>query len=298
MTILRLFESFKTQEQCLDYLEDVRWKGHPVCTYCESDKVCRHASPDRANQRWQCQDCKKAFSVTVGTIFHRTHMPLQKWFIVLALMLNAKKSSSSHQIARDLGVRQPTIWSMMHRARVAMAVDQQAKALLHGIVETDDVYIGGKPRKRNDRTRPDSNPSKRGRGTEKQCVIGAIERGGNVQAMPVDKLNSKVVERFLKSVVDKAGTFLIADQFGAYNNPLAKYPNTARIDHSKRYADGGIHTNTMEGFWSLIKRAWYGTHHNYSKEFLPLYVSEACYKYNNRKNVNLFHDFMGRMVQA
>lgn len=297
MTILQLFESFKTQEQCLEYLEHKRWKGMPVCPYCQSHKVCRHASPDRANQRWQCQDCKKAFSVTVGTIFHRTHMPLQTWFIVLALMLNAKKSASSHQVARDLGIRQPTIWSMMHRARVAMAVDQHAKALLHGIVETDEAYIGGKPRKRNDRTKPQPR-NKRGRGTEKTCVIGAVERGGTVQAMPIDSANSKTIEKFLKRVVDRAGTFLIADQYGAYNKPLAEFPNTARIDHSKRYVDGGVHTNTIEGFWSLVKRAWYGTHHSYSKQFLPLYISEACYKYNHRSTDNLFDVFMGRMVAA
>ena len=94
MDILSIFRSFKTQEQCLAYLEEVRWRGEPACMYCGSLKVCRHASGDRANQRWQCQDCHKAFSVTVGTIFHRTHMPLQTWFMVLALMLNAKKSAS------------------------------------------------------------------------------------------------------------------------------------------------------------------------------------------------------------
>ncbi len=175
MNILQLFDTFQTQEQCIDYLEAVRWRGEPVCPYCESKKVCRHASSDRANQRWQCQDCHKAFAVTVGTIFHRTHKPLKLWFMVLALMLNAKKSVSSCQISRDLGIRQPTVWSMMHRARVAMAVDQDARELLFGIVETDDAYIGGKPKKPNKKS---DRKGKRGRGTEKTCVIGAVERGG------------------------------------------------------------------------------------------------------------------------
>src|SRR5690606_19051235 len=114
-------------------------------------------SGDRKNQRWQCQDCHRAFAVTVGTIFHRTHIPLQNWFLLLGLMLNAKKSASSCQIARDLGMRQATVWSMMHRVRVAMAEDQEQGALLYGIVEADEAYIGGKPRKSN--RRDDDKPS-------------------------------------------------------------------------------------------------------------------------------------------
>jgi len=129
MNILELFRSFQTQEQALEHLEMVRWKGRPNCPYCGSLSVGRHASGDRANQRWQCRDCSRAFSVTVGTIFHGTHIPLAKWFLVLALMLNAKKSASAYQIARDLGMRRPTVWSMMHRIRVAMDTDTQANPI-------------------------------------------------------------------------------------------------------------------------------------------------------------------------
>ena len=293
MNILELFETFQTQEQCIEYLEDVRWKGEPVCLYCESKKVCRHASADRANQRWQCQDCNRAFAVTVGTIFHRTHKPLKSWFMVLALMLNAKKSVSSCQISRDLGIRQPTVWSMMHRARVAMAVDQDASELLYGIVETDDAYIGGKPKKPNKKS---DHKGKRGRGTEKTCVIGAVERGGKVKAQQVTELNSTTIGEFLDRVVDKAGTMLMADQLPAYNKPVGKFDKSARIDHSQMYVDGIVHTNTIEGFWSLVKRAWYGTHHHYSVSLLPLYLSESCYKYNHRKADSLFDHFIARAV--
>ena len=180
MNILELFQTFQTQEQAVDHLERVRWRGRPVCPYCMSEQVCRHASGDRKGQRWQCQSCTRAFAVTVGTIFHGTHIPLKSWFMVLALMLNAKKSASSCQIARDLGIRQPTVWSMMHRARNAMLGDADQSALLHGIVEADETYIGGKPRKGNKRS--DDQPNKRGRGTAKAAVIGVIERGGKVVA--------------------------------------------------------------------------------------------------------------------
>ena len=293
MNILELFQTFQTQEQCLDYLEAIRWRGEPQCPYCESKKVCRHASNDRANQRWQCQDCHKAFAVTVGTIFHRTHKPLQQWFLVLALMLNAKKSVSSHQISRDLGIRQPTVWSMMHRARVAMAVDQKAQELLYGIVETDDAYIGGKPKKPNKKS---DRKGKRGRGTEKTCVIGAVERGGKVKAQPVTELNSTSIGEFLSKTVDTVGTMVMADQLPAYNKPLGAFDKSARIDHSTQYVDGMIHTNTIEGFWSLVKRAWYGTHHQYSVKLIGLYISESCFKYNHRKAHSLFDYFVARAV--
>jgi transposase-like protein len=124
MNIIDLFYSFRTQEQAVEHLEKVRWGGDPhSCVYCGSESVGVHECNDRAMRRWQCRDCKRSFSVTVGTIFHRTHMPLRDWYLVLALMLNAKKSASACQIARDLGIRRPTVWSMMHRIRVAMASD-------------------------------------------------------------------------------------------------------------------------------------------------------------------------------
>ncbi len=217
MDILSIFCSFKTQEQCLAYLEEVRWRGEPACIYCGSLKVCRHASGDRANQRWQCQDCHKAFSVTVGTIFHRTHMPLQTWFMVLALMLNAKKSASACQIARDVGVRRATVWSMMHRVRVAMAGDQNQRRLLCGIVEADETFIGGKGKKPNKRRDEDPQKRRHGRGTAKTPILGAVERGGRVVAEPVKNTTGRTIEDFINRRVDKAGTLLMTDEWGGYN---------------------------------------------------------------------------------
>lgn len=154
MTIIDVFHQFQTQEQAVEYLEQIRWKGHPVCPYCTSKAVGRHSSGDRKGMRWQCRDCTRAFSATVGTIFHGTHIPLRSWFLCIALMLNAKKSASSYQIARDLGMRRPTVWSMMHRIRLAMANDQEQADLLHGIVEADETYIGARRKRGSKRGRP------------------------------------------------------------------------------------------------------------------------------------------------
>lgn len=299
MNIIEIFNGFKTQEQAVEYLETVRWRGEPSCPYCGSVKCCRHVSGDREGQRWQCQDCKSAFAVTVGTIFHGTHIPLKKWFLVLALMLNAKKSASACQIARDIGTRRPTVWSMMHRIRAAMAKDTQQSALLHGIVEADETYVGGKPRKKNKRDddQDGGNKSKRGRGTDKMPVIGVVERGGRVVAKPASKkeLTGKGMSAFINAHVDVAGSLLVTDEFPAYRETGKKMLHTT-INHAIEYANGLIHTNTMEGFWALVKRAWYGQHHHYSRKYAALYISEASYKYNKRQSDDSFNHAIGLMV--
>ena len=297
MNVLELFQTFQTQEQAVEYLERVRWHGNPTCPYCKSEAVGRHASGDRAGQRWQCRTCTRAFAVTVGTLFHGTHVPLRNWFLVIALMLNAKKSASAYQVARDLGMRRPTVWSMMQRIRTAMAEDPADSKLLFGIVEADETYVGGKPRKGN--KRDDDTPSKRGRGTKKVPVIGAVERGGRVVAKvasPGD-LSAKGIAKFIARFVDPVGTLLITDEYKGYNR-VSESMLHATICHAERYADGLTHTNSIEGFWALVKRAWYGTHHHYSRKYMPLYIAEACYKYNMRKKADTFGLSMRAFVGA
>lgn len=215
-------------------------------------------------------------------------------------MLNAKKSASADQIARDLGMRRPTVWSMMHRIRVAMDTDTQAKTLLHGIVEADETYVGGKPRKDNTGSGGgfDGGPKGRRR-SRKTAVIGVLERMGRVVARPAGRreVSSRGLEKFISKHVDKAGSLLITDQLPAYKR-VASTMWSASINHERAYAHGQIHTNSIEGFWSLVKRAHYGSHHHYSRKYMPLYISEACYKYNNRSNDRAFNDAVSLMVGA
>lgn len=297
MNIIEVFQSFQTQDQAIEYLEKIRWGGKPVCPYCGCSHAGRHASPDRAMSRWQCLECGRSFSVTVGTLFHGTHIPLRDWFLVLALMLGAKKSASAYQISRDIGKRRPTVWSMMHRIRTAMAADPEQERLLHGIVEADETYVGGKPRKGN--RRDGDKPNKRGRGTKKVPVIGAIERGGRVVARVANPgdLSAKGISKFFARFVDSAGTVLVTDEYAGYNR-VSETMLHAVITHAERYADGIIHTNSIESFWAIIKRAWYGSHHHYSRKYMPLYVAESCYKYNRRASKTAFADSMRMFVGA
>lgn len=281
MNIYEIFTKYQDNNEAIKYLEKRRWNDEPICVYCSSNKVCRHK--EKITNRLQCWNCKKSFSVTVGTIFHHSHIPLNKWFMLIALMRNAKKSLSACQAARDLGMNRPTVWSMMHRIRRAMITDE-AK-LLEGIIEMDETYVGGKPRKKNKSDDDDENntPNLRGRGTKKTPVVGMVERDGKVKAIAVSKLELKAkdLRKLIMKSIDTKNSILITDEYTGYNrmNDIMHHYN---INHSYEYARGDIHTNTIESFWAILKRGITGQFHWVSKKYLNVYINEFCYRYNQR----------------
>jgi transposase-like protein len=291
MNIRTIYEKFPTESDCIAHIESVRWRGKPVCPYCTSDRV---TSMPR-QRRHHCNACNTSFSVTVGTIFHHTHLDLQVWFLAVSLVLNAKKGLSSRQLARDLNVNKNTAWFMGMRIRNAMFEQPE---LMRGIVEMDECYIGGKPRKGNT-PGPEGGTHKRGRGTSKIPVIGIIERGGKIVARPVDKskLNSKSLAKFVRENVDVADAVLITDEYSGYIKIKTFMPH-AVINHSMCYADGEIHTNSIEGFWGLLKRGIVGQYHKVSLRHLHEYVTEFCYRYNYRNNPAIFERTLARAVGA
>ena len=286
MNLITIFSRYPDQEACIEHLENIRWGDHPHCPHCGSLKVARKGEGERVG-RWNCHDCHASFNVLSGTIFQKTRVPLQKWFLAIGLMVNAKKSLSSCQMSRDLDLTQPTAWYMQQRIRAAMAAEQGP--LLQGIIEADETYVGGKPRKSN--RRDQDQPAKRGRGTSKTPVIGAVERGGRIAAQVATSLTGRDIVQFIRKHVEPAGSLLISDQYTAYNavRPIMAH---AVINHSVAYADGEIHTNTIESFWSLLKRSWHGSHHHYGDRWMPLFVAEQAWKWNERKNDAPFVTFM------
>ncbi|MDE2766019.1 MAG: IS1595 family transposase [Chloroflexota bacterium] len=290
MNIITVFQRFPDHEACIEHLEKVRWGNSPACPSCGSERVGRKADGFRVG-RWNCHKCHASFNVLAGTIFQKTKIDLQKWFLAISIILNAKKSVSSHQLSRDIDVSQPTAWYMGLRIRRAMTTHGD---LLSGIVEADEAYIGGKPRKPNQRGGGDSEAAKRGRGTDKMAVIGAVERGGRVVAQPMDALDSASITAFLTGRVDRA-SLLMTDEYPGYRG-IAKRMRHATIEHATRYVDGMVHTNTIEGFWALLKRAWYGSHHHYTRKHAGAYVAEACYKYSTRRLPDTFGAFIRQAV--
>lgn len=194
MSLLETFTRYPDQEACIEHLEAIRWGDSPTCPHCDSLSVARKADGERIG-RWNCHDCHASFNVLSGTIFSKTKVPLQKWFLAAALIINAKESLSSHQLARDLDLNQKTVWYMQHRIRTQMATEQ-GSILLQGIVKAGETIVGGKPRK----------PNKR------ESVIGAVERGGKVVAQFASDLTGRSILRLIRETVPPGGSLLISDE--------------------------------------------------------------------------------------
>jgi transposase-like protein len=287
MNIVKIYAQFPTEEDCISHIETVRWHGVPVCPYCGSNRT----SPNE--HRHHCNNCNTTFSVTVNTIFHHTHLPLQKWFLAISLVLNAKKGLSARQLARDLEVNKNTAWFMGMRIRNAMFEQGE---LLRGIVEMDECYIGGKPRKGN---KPRGGTHTRGRGTNKPPVVGMLARGGRIVAKVTDKehLRAKSLSKMVRDHVAVDDAVLITDEYCGYLRIKNFMPHQV-INHKICYVNGEIHTNTIEGFWGLLKRGIVGQYHKVTLRHLHQYVTEFCYRYNHRKNPALFDLTIARAVGA
>lgn len=287
MNLSQLSVKFNTQEKCVEQLELVRWQGKPCCVHCESTNLTKRKN----SIKWHCNGCNRDFTVLYGTIFEESRMPLPKWFQLIFLMLNAKKGISAMQIHRDIGVTYKTAWYSAMRVRCAML---DWGEMLEGIVEMDESYVGGKPRKRNhasaDNTAnlsnlygKDDKRVKRGRGTKKVPIAGIVERKGRVVAKVMDRLTSKELIALLKKTVKTKESTLMTDDFRSYNK-MDELIERFVINHSsKEYARGAVHTNTIEGFWSIIKNGIKGQYHVISKKYLPFYLAEYCYRYNRRQ---------------
>jgi len=272
MNIIEIYEKFPNKEACITHLEKVRWNNIPTCPYCKSTKQ----TPMPEESRYHCNNCNTSYKVTIGTVFHNTKLDLQKWFLAISIILNAKKGIAARQLGRDLQVTKDTAWYMGMRIRKAM---YQYGDLLRGIVEMDETYIGGKPRKFDGKNR------KRGRGTDKTPVVGMVERNGNVKAYVSYKLDSEKLQQLVRKNIDKDNAILITDEFKGYSRMNKVLPHV-RIDHTKTYSDGWINTNTIESFWALLKRGIIGQYHKVSDKYLPFYIREFSFRFNNRKIEN------------
>jgi len=267
------------------------WRTN-ACPVTQHQRWHRPVTVDWQKNLWHCNDCNKDSSVLYGTIFEESRLPLPKWFQLIFIMLNARKGISAMQIHRDIGVTYKTAWYSAMRVRCAM-LDWGEK--LEGIVEMDEAYIGGKPRKRNNGKSGDNTADlsnvftkddkriKRGRGTKKVPIVGIVERKGSVIAKVMGRLTSKELLDMLKKTVRIEDSSLMTDDYPAYKK-MDEIIERFVINHSaKEYARGAVHTNTIEGFWSIIKNGIKGQYHVISKKYLPFYLAEYCYRYNRRQ---------------
>lgn len=268
-----LFEAFPDEKSCIIHLEQLFWPDEVISPFDETSKVYY-----LGNHRYMCKNTQKIFNVKIGTIFEGTKLSLRKWFAAIWLIASHKKGISSIQLSRNIGVTQKTAWYILQKIRTCFICKNDGQ--LDGEVECDETFVGGKNKNRHwDKKVKNS----QGRSfKDKTPVLGMLQRKGNVIGRVVENTSKhQITPNILKFV--KPTATLYTDEWQGYNEVAEMYLHYS-VDHSKgQYVDGNVYTNTLEGFWSILKRGYVGTYHYMSKKHLQLYVNEFVFRYNTRK---------------
>lgn len=279
-TLIELFEKFNSEDRCRDFLEVLRWPSGVCCVRCGNVEVSKREK----RHQYECHGCRYQFSVTAGTVFHDSHLPLWKWFLAAYLICDSKKGMSANQMHRMLKVSYKTAWYLCHRIREAMKIEASEK--LRGIVEADETLVGGRYDKRRKRA-----------GWEKPCVVGVIKRGGEVRAEKIPSRGARAISAFVRESVEP-GSQLVTDEYAGYEKVGKDYEHKT-VTHSKlQYVDGLAHTNSIENFWSLFKRGVVGQFHKVSEKHLDRYLYEFTYRHNGRDDADLFPQTLRSLVNG
>lgn len=283
MNIIELMDKFGTDDKCLEMLEDLRWPNGVSCPRCEGEKI----SSIKARGQYDCDECRYQFSVTSGTIFHDTHLPLKKWFVAIYLTVESKKGISANQMKRTIGVSYKTAWYLCHRIRAAMTESNPEK--LTDTVEVDETFVGGK--------QCGVGRVGRGVGSNKTIVAGIVQRGGKVRTSTIKRTDRKTLHAFIQGHIHPKTKLVITDDWPPYRG-IADYDTKHEtVSHrQKEYVRGNIHTNTIENVWSLLKRSVAGSYHKVSPKHLDSYLDELEWRFNNRDNPYLFRDTLTKLL--
>ena len=242
----------------------------------------------KGRSQWDCQGCGYHFSVTSGTIMHDSHLPLRKWFAAIYLMVEARKGMSANQLKRTLGVAYKTAWYLCHRIREAMGNDPLDGPTLVGIVEVDETLVGGRVKGRGHAYKGN-----------KTWVAGAIQRGGNVRLERIPNVKRKTLHGFISRAVKDEAEAIYTDDFRSHLGIADHNTRHETVTHSaEQWVVGDVHTNGIEGVWSLFKRSIVGTFHKMSVKHLDRYLEELEWRFNNRDNPHIFRDALKRIVNT
>lgn len=309
MTFFEFQKRFPNEGAAINFIVATKYANGYYCPKCG----CFHKGIYRSNKRTKvlhCNNCKSEFSVLAGTIFEGTHLDLRMWLYAMNLVIVAKKGISACQLQRELGMKSyKGAWRMLQLIRQAMAKEEYNE-VFEAVVEIDETYVGGKPRKSNVHTERETNEkhNKRGRGTSKTPVIGVKERStSKVHAVVANyndegkQLTGKQLFNVLKKVC-KDGVTVMTDQYSGYNildKENEKNFIRVKVDHSVTYSLGdGKHTNGIESFWAIVKRGVYGVYHHISVEHMQKYMDEFCFRLNHRECDDAFESLVNLAIAA
>ncbi len=273
-----LIATMPDEKSCRDYLIKERWDGVIVCPYCNNEG----AYVIENGKRFKCKSnkCYKKFSVTVGTIFEASNIPLNKWFMACYLVQSHKKGISSYQLAKDIGTSQKTAWFMLHRLREMMKPNEDIK--LTGTVEIDETYIGGKMKNKHKKVRDAGKGLSQANTFNKVGVLGALGRDSQIKLEIID--NSKATLRQMVNKHVDNSAIVITDGLWSYHLLSRDYVAHEIVKHHEdEFVRGKFHTNTIEGFFAFLKRSIFGIYHQVSPKHLQRYCDENGYRYNTRK---------------
>lgn len=272
---------FQDADQAREYLEAIRWPNGPVCPHCGAIGA-HYALKGKAHRPgvYKCKDCRKQFTVTVGTVFERSKVPLHQWMQAVYLICSSKKGCSSHQLQRTLGVQYKTAWFMSHRLREAMKSPGGIMGSGGGIVEADETFIGRKPGRK----------VKRGAG-HKNAIFTLVERNGSARSFHVPDVTAETLKEKLAQHVAKDAR-LMTDTGSYYRKTKDDYPKHEQVNHLMgEYARGDVTTNTVEGFFGIFKRGIFGIYQHVSSHHLERYTTEFDFRYSHRQKLG-YNDAM------
>ena len=282
INLISLIEKFRDEETCREYLEKLRWSDGVACPRCGDMSVSEISTRDQ----FDCNGCRYRFSVTSGTIFDNTNLPLWKWFVTIYLICESKRSISANQIKRTIGVSYKTAWHLCHRIRSAMKGSVVGGPTLFGVVEVDETLIGGKRR-----------GVGTGNRTGKTWVAGAVQRGGEVRIEAVPNIKEATLHAFIARNTRPDTEAIYTDELRSYLGIGDHDTRHETVRHSEEeWVVGDVHTNTVEGVWSLLKRSIVGAWHQVSAKHLDAYLSEVEFRFNNRDNPYIFETVMTRLL--
>ena len=286
MNIYEIHTKFKSERECHDYLIQIRWPDGVSCPHCKDKEVYRRTWEDG----FKCRGCNSSFTVTAGTMFHSTKLPLSKWYMAISVILSAKKGISSLQLSRTINVNKNTAWYMQKRIRESMKSD----ILLEGIIEADETYIGGALRNMKPADVNRRNPSKSGM-VHKIPVLGMYERNtGKVRLDTIEHACGEVIKPIMKAKITKESE-IVTDGFGGYFGLDKHFVKQTKMNHEKKIRKvEGYTLSHIEGFFSTIKRAIIGQYHSLSQTHLQSYLDEIAFK----KNIPFNDSFELTLIKA
>lgn len=287
ISTFEFFEMFPNEEAAIEYLEDVRWGDGEYCPHCDGERVTRL----KARPYWMCRDCRKKYTVRTDTVFERSHVPLHKWLYAMYLLEINRKGISSVNLSKQLGIRQPTTWFMLHRLREACDVEALR---LSGTVEVDETFVGGSKKNMHYDRKQKLPPGPIG---GKEIVFGLREReSGEVIAYPIPDTTARTLSPEILRNVERDST-VYSDDHGGYHQ-VNKWYSHATVNHSSwQFADGDITTNGIESVWAVLKRGYKGVYHHWSPKNTRRYVNEFVFRLNCGKRYNHTIDRLTWLVE-